>query len=836
MLFVLAVSCYAADAIMSSKEDFGSHYEYFIAGTMLTDESDSFINVLNPNTQKARVEVTMFFKKNDSASFTDYINPRSVRDFNIASRLSGDINSQKNTGVKIVSDIPLAVSHTVYDTAYSAGFGSAAVLKPSQSWYFAEGYSSEKNRSFLFFTNPNVKETIASVTLYYAGGQKKSFNVDLKSESCIRLDLKEHSMPDKAFGIKVTSPEPIIAESFNMNREFKTGSGGAGNTKPAKKWFFAEGYTEDKFVDATFSDETEPYVREYLSMVNPSETPANIIVWHQYADGKESSFDVELAAHNSASVILNNRADSTSKFSTVVESDVEIIAELSHHDKKYSAGHGGLGSDIPRRDIYFTDGFVNSLTRDYLALFNPGKNSANLNITLYYEDGTTHNFARTVGSMIRNTIDLHTEATPNERFGLKIVSDNPIFAQHVVLDKSHSAGRSSFGAGHHSQLVVDDVAQELVADDDSVDEVVSDINIIQSEMVDISKFGGVLGELNAAKKVEYEVDGSTVVVWVFGYENQGDSEDGLSAVLSGKLFTLMERTPKDIYSTEAFYLITDKSEGFSWNSMNNVFVVLSSRGDMESALNISKEIIDNNPVEERRFSKLLLAILVVLIIIIMFRSISGRSKSEVSTKSDSKKANNKFDDDYLEDSSDLVIKRAKTVKPVETSSAKKKNKGSKSRLSNKKAVKKSSSKKIKKSVEKPIVKDVNEINTDIKKEIKQEKKEIKLAKRQAKKAKKDFDKMLEASAQAKKKPKQKTSPKTKPAKKKSSSKDKETITKIVKDASKNSGKTAHKKNKKDTNPDALKKVVEYDELIKEIPSYEDVFQMKNRDQDIIKSK
>jgi hypothetical protein len=261
---------------------------YYVAGGLLSEKSEAFVDVLNPSDAKADFKVTAFFPKNDSITFKDSVMPHSVRKVILANYLPKGIKDS-DFGLKIESASSIYVEHSMYDKDHSCGFGDVAVEKPAFAWYFAEGFTSKDLNTWIFLLNPSDDSAAVEVTLYYEGGQKKVFNVDLPAQRSKRIDTHDESLPDKKFGIVVTSATPIVAETLNYDEEKSGCSGGMGANALADKWYFAEGY-------ASLS------ASEFLSIVNPSGTIAHTTLNVYYDDGTTDVFIENVGAQSKKTI------------------------------------------------------------------------------------------------------------------------------------------------------------------------------------------------------------------------------------------------------------------------------------------------------------------------------------------------------------------------------------------------------------------------------------------------------------------------------------------------------------------------------------------------------
>ncbi|MBW2964529.1 hypothetical protein KY363_03645 [Candidatus Woesearchaeota archaeon] len=733
-------------------------YDQYIAGGYISADSSDFIQILNPSGSDADASVTFVFEKNESVEQDVRIDAYSTLSVDVSRLVSGSF------GAIVSSDAALVVDSVQFDTSYSGGFGSAAA-QPAFVWYFPEGYNTGMAKTYLYILNPNSRASTVGITLYYDSGERKTFSEEVPARRSLRLDLKERSLPEKRFGMKVTGTAPIVVSSGYLNKRFSGGAGGHGATSLSKKWVFPDGYTS---TDAT----------EFLNVLNPSLEAAHVNVTLYYSDGTKVSFDETAASGSKSMYLLNNYATEYKWYSTVVESDVDVAVQRTHFDQAYSSGHGGVGAVSPADFVYFAYAVAGDDVTSRLSVFNPSSKDAELDITLFYADGSVKSLQQTASSMRRSTVDLNKEAVQGKPFGLSVSSSVPVFSEIVVDSKAFSSGHGYVGvqAEPVSESVEAVSADEVSGDDAAVSDDVSSplapsYLLVGTEDVPVSKLGAAVGEgLVSVTKDSYDYSGEPVLVWHFMYSDERAASAALAGVLSGGLFTLLEVTPETISGAAVHSFASEKSEGYIWQNSSDIYMFLAGNGQREVASGLAVSVVV--PAERSGFSlwSILLILVGLILLVVVIRWLFRKGPDE---------------DDSIEgmlhSAEPKNLKKA-APKPV------------------KKAPEKKEAKQEKKG---PAARKSQEKKEPEKKEAKQERQQ------EEKKPEKKEEKQQEE-----KKPEKKEAEK-RPAQKKPSEMKNVTIREIPRN-----GPTAQ---------DIL------DEL-EEIPEYEDVFRHVNRDQEEIKPK
>lgn len=617
-VLVLLVSLMSSLALVSAS-DSSERHDYYIPGAYAGQDSTAFLDIMNPGDNPTEAAIDVYYEKNDSARFTVKMEPHSSKRVDLSQHLS----EGAAFSAVVSSGNQLVVGSVQYDSTYSAGFGSLAALKPDFGWYFAEGYSSGLVKTYIYILNPGSRESDISVTLYYDSGEKKTFQLNAPAGKMLRIDLKEKTMPEKRFGMRVTGTSPIVVSAANFNKHFSAGTGGIGATSLGKTWYFASGYTS---TDAS----------EFLNVLNPSLGVAHLTVTLYYEDGSSRSFEETVPASSKKLILLDNYANELSWFSTVVESDVNIAAEVSHYDDTYSAGHGGLGAVSASKEMQFSPGKASDKIRASLAIFNPSQKEADISITFIYSDGSVKTMDEKVPSMMRRTVDLNRNSIQGRAFGLLLSSTEPVVATEFFYDEDHSAGY-----GYTGVPVLVEEAEEMDIDVPLTGAAVEEAGgldrrymLVDERSVPASKFSDDFNQGMAdASKYTYNLNGSTVVAWRFSYDDSSHASEALDAALKGSLFTLLESGPTDIGGHDAYYFVSEKSEGLFWLNSQDLYVFVAE--DRAEASGLAEVFSSSAPRESvgddtqgMGLSKILLILAGLIVLVVILKRLFRRSAEE----------------------------------------------------------------------------------------------------------------------------------------------------------------------------------------------------------------
>lgn len=236
------------------------------------------------------------------------------------------------------------------------------------------------------------------------------------------IDVNASAGSGKEIAIKLESNQPIVAERpmyFNFNGN-EGGHCVVGATSASAGWYFAEGYTGTGF-------------QEYLTLQNPSGTPANVTIEYKYRGGGGKTHTVEINARETVDV--NAVVGSGKEVSAKLTSDQPIIAERPmyfNYRSGWKGGHNVIGAKNPQNTFYFAEGYTGSSFDEWFTLQNSNPTPANVAIEYFYRGGggTTQNIR--VGASTRETIYVNAAVGPNKEVSAKLTSDQPLVAERPM--------------------------------------------------------------------------------------------------------------------------------------------------------------------------------------------------------------------------------------------------------------------------------------------------------------------------------------------------------------------------------------------------------------------
>ncbi|HVU63774.1 MAG TPA: hypothetical protein VHC70_07350, partial [Phycisphaerales bacterium] len=197
-------------------------------------------------------------------------------------------------------------------------------------------------------------------------------------------------------------------------------------------------------------------INEYVPMVNPNSYAIDVAVYARYETGSNPNTPIwtgTIPANSRGGITISTRDDPGADlvragvgYSLEIQSTGPMGATFSHYDFDTAVGES-FTNQLSTVWTFAEANKDHNNFRDFLLFYNPGNTTANLNVTLYYQDGTTSTFSATVDSLRRNGVafDTDTRVTRTGKFGVRIDSDQPIVASLTSYNLPRTGGDGVLG-------------------------------------------------------------------------------------------------------------------------------------------------------------------------------------------------------------------------------------------------------------------------------------------------------------------------------------------------------------------------------------------------------
>jgi len=351
-----------------------------------------------------------------------YLTTTSKATYRDTSLVNGQRYYYKISGINSGGEGPLSSEVSAMPTGPSEPDPDLKILQDS-AWYFAEGYTGPGFQEWLCLQNPNDYPVGVTIQYQYRGGGNTTQHLIIGARTRETVDVNAVVGSNKEVSAVVTSDDFIIAERpmyFSFNG-LSGGHNAVGAEGPSTIWYFAEGYTGAGF-------------QEWLTLLNPNSSPANVTVTYAFRDGGTQVQTTYVGANTRETVDVKGAVGPNKEVSMKVEADQPIVAErpMYFSFNGRDGGHNVVGATSASTTWYFAEGYTGDGFQEYLTLQNP--NAAPANVTIEYGrrggGGRTQNL--TVGANTRETVDVNAVVGSGKEVSVKMSSDQPIIAERPM--------------------------------------------------------------------------------------------------------------------------------------------------------------------------------------------------------------------------------------------------------------------------------------------------------------------------------------------------------------------------------------------------------------------
>jgi hypothetical protein len=416
---------------------------YFAEGANSTF-FETTIDLANPGAQDATV--TLRFLKSDGTVVPHAVTVPAQRHLTVQTNIVAGMQAADFSTV-IETDQPIVAERTMTWTP-SQRYGThseTAVIAPATEWFFAEGATHGAFSLFYLLENPSDAQANVEIRYILPFGQAPivlTYPVPAHSRRTIPVDDEPGlNATDVSAAIRSTNGVPIIAERAmyfsTPDQAFAGGHDSAGVTQPSAHWFFAEGAT-GSFFDM------------FLLLANPDPArTAHVHLSYLLPDGTVIPVDHTIAANarETYNVSLEAKALASAAVSTVVDSDVPIVAERSMYwpnwPKQWAEAHNSPGATQTGTTWAVAGGEEGGAfgAQTFVLIANTSAFAATVRVTVLREDAAPLVGTYQLPANSRTNIQMGAMAEfPNltGRFGVMVESLGTTPAQIVVERATYS--------------------------------------------------------------------------------------------------------------------------------------------------------------------------------------------------------------------------------------------------------------------------------------------------------------------------------------------------------------------------------------------------------------
>ncbi|WP_287155549.1 IPT/TIG domain-containing protein [Candidatus Solincola tengchongensis] len=305
--------------------------------------------------------------------------------------------------------------------------------------YFAEGCTRAGFEEWLTLFNPYESQYTVTVTYMVAQGANRIRYYNLPAHSRTNIYVNSEIGSDRDVALQVTAQDRIYAERsvyFRYGTDWRGGHCSLPAKELSQDWYFAEGCTHAGF-------------EEWLCLANPGAEEATVEVRYLFADGDSESRTYSLPAWRRFTVNVNQEVGPGRDVALSVHSSQPIVAERPmyfNYGGMWDGGHITVGAPSPSPEWYFAEGCTHAGFDEWLLLFNPGEETANVHVTYAFSGGETSGQDLEVPPGRRVTVFVNREVGEGRDVALQVASDRGLVAERSMYFLYHQA----WEGGHNS--------------------------------------------------------------------------------------------------------------------------------------------------------------------------------------------------------------------------------------------------------------------------------------------------------------------------------------------------------------------------------------------------
>jgi hypothetical protein len=316
----------------------------------------------------------------------------------------------------------------------------SGTTEPSETWYFAEGYTDANFLEYLLFFNPGTEPVNALTTYYPEGHPPVSENYFLPpgSRQTVTVNNVTGLPHNLGHAISIEADGPVVAaqsEYFNWAGR-RGGTSTAGATSTSRTWYFAEGYTGARF-------------HTFLLLFNPTDKTANCHVSYIVEGGAPYYHDFTMPPESRGTTLVNALPGLQDKGVSIrVDSSQPLVAQRNEYfdwtgfTYGVNGGATAMGLKEPGKTWYLAEGCTSHYFDEYILILNPTGELATVNIEFNTSAGPRP-YTCNVAPYSRGTISVDSIAgLESAETGAVVTSD-----RDIVVERSMYCGRDSRRGG-----------------------------------------------------------------------------------------------------------------------------------------------------------------------------------------------------------------------------------------------------------------------------------------------------------------------------------------------------------------------------------------------------
>jgi subtilisin family serine protease len=239
---------------------------WFLAEGSTVQPFETWVLLLNPNTVPTLAQMRFMREDGSIVDHTELVPAMGRRSVYVNA-----LFTTAGFATQVTADQPIVVERAMYFDNGQGGHDTRATSAPGKTWYFAAGASRGGFDTWLLVENPGTVPATVKVSFMTDAGAVVTQPLFVLPHSRTSL-YTDPLVPNAAYGIRVDSDQPIVAERAVYFDSGRAGYDSTAVASPASEWFLPEGDTSGSF-------------EEQLAVLNPQNQAVNVQVEFRPQEG-----------------------------------------------------------------------------------------------------------------------------------------------------------------------------------------------------------------------------------------------------------------------------------------------------------------------------------------------------------------------------------------------------------------------------------------------------------------------------------------------------------------------------------------------------------------------
>ena len=316
---------------------------------------DTWILLCNPNGREANTQLAFTTASGVAAQNTVQVPAHSRRTVH----LNEIVPNEPEVATEISSDAAILAERSTYWDPnmkdlqpYEArgGHSSSDSSSPAREWFIAEGSTGAGFETYILVQNPQDGSADVVATFMNDRGVAAEKGFSMMPHSRATLRVSDYVPNEFGVSTKITANQDVVAErsmywdkrEVQQTYEMRDGHSSTGVSSLGATWMIAEGSTGTGF-------------DTWILLSNPGDSEADTAVTFMNAEGPLAPINMKIPPRSRSTIRINDYVPDDFHVSTLIESNVPLVAERSMYwDKREASGiqpyemmggHSALGLD-----------------------------------------------------------------------------------------------------------------------------------------------------------------------------------------------------------------------------------------------------------------------------------------------------------------------------------------------------------------------------------------------------------------------------------------------------------------------------------------------------------